>query len=227
MITVSGRKLLIPPSEKRIGFTGDNKVETRIFEISDRNLFNMDFRIEAGSIGRTIVPDRQMSEDGAKLRLVWTVTGASLCLSGMLTFQLRGFEPDGDRIWHSDKAFFYVSESFSNGEELAETDVGALLEIEKRVAALSAEAEQSRKAADESRISAEQAARDSAVAFGAIEDFTKSSVETLTASFEDVLDHVENNDDYIYLLSEKIGAIDTALDGLSGVADGYIGGENA
>jgi len=55
MIIVTGRKLLVPSGERHIGFTGDNLVESRIFAIYDKPLFDMEFRIDIQNTGETVM----------------------------------------------------------------------------------------------------------------------------------------------------------------------------
>ena len=45
MIILTNRNTFIPLGEEKIGFVGDNKIETRQFEITDPALFDFDFKI--------------------------------------------------------------------------------------------------------------------------------------------------------------------------------------
>lgn len=134
MIIVSGRRLLIPSGEKHIGFTGDNLVEKRIFAINNKSIFDFEFRVDLKNTGETIIPQKKLSDDGEFLFLKWDITAAVLKNTPMVEFQLRGFEADGERVWHSEKSSFYTSDSVDAQKEITQEELDEFHVLEKQAA---------------------------------------------------------------------------------------------
>jgi len=206
MIIVSDRALNIPPSEKRLGFTGDNRVECRVFEIKDTDLFSMEFRIdiEGRKNAYSAVPEKTFSPDNAALYLCFDITSAMLVETGTLTFQLRGFDTEGDRVWHSEKNFFYVSDSVTEGEEYTDRELSQFEVIEKNVASLYGQAKEC----------AESAERN----FEEIKTFTETEARAVRADFENLEAHVSS-------LEALIGDVESAVEEIIALQESYIGGE--
>lgn len=141
MIIVSDRKLLVPSAERKIGFEGDNKVETREFALYDASLFGMEFRVDIANTNNTLPLEKRMSSDGKALLLVWQITREVLENVPVLEFQLRGFETEGDRVWHSEKSAFRVSESVDAELEITPTQLNEFQILEKQTAKHRNEAE--------------------------------------------------------------------------------------
>ncbi len=141
MIIVSGRRLLIPSGEKHIGFTGDNLVEKRIFAINNKSIFDFEFRVDLKNTGETIIPQKKLSDDGEFLFLKWDITAAVLKNTPMVEFQLRGFEADGERVWHSEKSSFYTSDSVDAQKEITQEELDEFHVLERQAAVYRNEAQ--------------------------------------------------------------------------------------
>lgn len=206
MIIVSDRTLHIPPSEKRLGFTGDNRVESRVFEIKDTDLFSMEFRIdiEGKKNAFSAVPEKTFSSDNGTLYLCLDITSAMLVETGTITFQLRGFDTEGDRVWHSEKNFFYVSDAVGEGEEYTEQELSQFEIIEKNVASLY----------ERARECAENAEQN----FDEIKTFTQTEASKVRADFDRLDGHVTS-------LETIIGDIESATDEIIALQESFIGGE--
>lgn len=46
MIKIVGRRMFIPQEEESVGFVGDNKSDVREFEITDKALFDFNFKLD-------------------------------------------------------------------------------------------------------------------------------------------------------------------------------------
>ncbi len=131
MIIVSGRKMLVPHSERLIGFEGDNLVETRLFAITDKQLFDMDFVADFGEDRGCAVLEKRHTEDGEMLVLKLDITSALVKESGTLAYQLRGVDTQGTRRWHSEVDTFTVSRSFESENEVTEEQMSELHQLER------------------------------------------------------------------------------------------------
>ena len=131
MIIVSGRKMLVPHSERLIGFEGDNLVETRLFAITDKQLFDMDFVADFGEEKGCAVLEKRHTEDGEMLVLKLDITSALVKESGTLAYQLRGVDTQGTRCWHSEVDTFTVSRSFESENEVTEEQMSELHQLER------------------------------------------------------------------------------------------------
>lgn len=117
MITVSGRTLIIPLSERQIGTTYDNQAEIRTFCLSRSvpggiDLSHLEFRIDvmlAGNTYDTCKPDKEVYDD--KIILVWQIPESSVSAAGTVWVSLRGIDSSGSLKWASNKAAFYVEGS--------------------------------------------------------------------------------------------------------------------
>ena len=134
MIIISNRKLIIPQGERHIGFTGDNLVETRVFAITDKSLFNMEFRIDLEKTKETVIAEKKLSDDGETLYLTWNITSAVLKNMPAAEFQIRGFETDGEKVWHSEKGCFFVSSSVDVESEITPEQLSEFQILEQNAA---------------------------------------------------------------------------------------------
>lgn len=112
MIMIENRKLVIPATEKRLGYEGDNDVASRVFRLSDMALselaFTLDVQKSDASTGivalmKTVVADH--------IDLTWTLLASEMDVPGELITQLRAFNDDGTEIWHSGLGVFIVGAS--------------------------------------------------------------------------------------------------------------------
>ena len=130
MILVKGRKLCVPQGEKFIGFEGDNLVETRYFKITDKELFDMEFRADIGNTGETVYLEKDMSQDDC-IVLSMPICAAIVKNTPHFKYQLRAIETNGDRVWHSEKSFFVCSTAYDAHKELDEEMLDEFHRLEK------------------------------------------------------------------------------------------------
>lgn len=134
MITVNDRVLQIPSAEAAIGFVGDNKVETRKFEITEVSLFNFDFKLDL-KIGSNIgIVDLYKDVYTDKIILTWTILQEHLPGQGTLFAQLRAFSKS-EEIWHSQQAQFDINDSINATESFPSPLPNEFAQMEQRVTA--------------------------------------------------------------------------------------------
>ena len=240
MIIVSDRKLLVPSAEKKIGFTGDNLVETREFALYDTTLFNMNFCVDIANTKQTLPLEKRLSSDGKTLLVVWDITREVLVNTPVLEFQLRGFEADGDRVWHSEKAAFCVSESVDGDIEVTPLQLNEFQVLEKNASRHRNEAESFKNEAKGYCNGAEQFMKDAEGFAKTAKEYCESTRETAGEILEksgeiqmklarlefDLHGKLSAYDAYTKQeIDSKIGDIDSALDELHSYALAVIGGE--
>lgn len=239
MIIVQGRNMCIPPAEKKLGFVGDNLVESRVFEIKDASLFGMEFRADIDNTHETVYLEKQMMHDGSTLHLKWDITSAAVRNAGILTFQLRAFETDSDKVWHSEKDFFYVEDSVDVEGDMTEKEISEFSAIEKNVTLMH---EQAREYAESAKNSAEKAKENSELAHThSAYDITENQDRQFVTQndkqrWNGVCEHTENKTNPHNVTPSQIGAytkneidgmfgdMDTALDAILSLQEHYIGG---
>ncbi len=102
----------IPENEGTIGYVGDNKVETRCFEINDSALLGFDFKLDLKSGTYKGIVDLEKSINEGRIILSWIICEEHLPQKGLIYIQLRAFS-NNDEKWHSDHAYLYVNESIN------------------------------------------------------------------------------------------------------------------
>ena len=94
MITVRGRQLIIPESDKQIGTQYDNNSETRRFRL-DRltlggiDLANLDYHLDLRYADKkldTSILSKEVTEEA--VTLVWTVPASCVQITGMGVFNM-------------------------------------------------------------------------------------------------------------------------------------------
>ena len=164
MITVRGRQLIIPESDKQIGTQYDNNSETRRFRI-DRltiggiDIANLDYHLDlryANNQLDTSVLSKEVTEDA--ITLIWTVPASCVQQVGTVWIALRGSDDFGTIKWATNQGALYVGRTI-NTPEGVETGLSELEELEKRIEQKESQIdanEQSRQAAEKIRIQNEQ-----------------------------------------------------------------------
>lgn len=147
MIKIIGREVCIPQSEKFIGFENDNGVEKRIFEICDKSLFNLFFKLDIKEANCSLELEKSVSDDGERLHLLWNIQNGILCHGQNLTVQLRAFNENLSLVWHSENVNFYVGKSIGEGAEYTDVQMSEFLRIEANVTAKAKQTEENCNAA--------------------------------------------------------------------------------
>ena len=147
MIKIIGREVCIPQSEKFIGFENDNGVEKRIFEICDKSLFNLFFKLDIKEANCSLELEKSVSDDGERLHLLWNIQNGILCHGENLTVQLRAFNENLSLVWHSENVNFYVGKSIGEGAEYTDVQMSEFLRIEANVTAKAKQTEENCNAA--------------------------------------------------------------------------------
>ncbi len=141
MITLLGRTLDIPVSDRVIGQQGDCLVEIRQFKITDPSLFSLSFKLDTEtSAGKDIYDLKKAQEDDCII-LTWTVTNLHTRVSGDIRVQLRGFDNSGC-VWHSYCDYFCVNDSIYTTEDFAALSPTEFEEIEQRITGIQKVCEQ-------------------------------------------------------------------------------------
>ena len=138
MITVRGRQLIIPESDKQIGTQYDNNSETRRFRL-DRltlggiDLANLDYRLDLRYADKkldTSILSKEVTEEA--ITLVWTVPASCVQQVGTVWVALRGSDDFGTVKWASNQGALYVGQTIDTPAGV-ETGLTELEELEKRI----------------------------------------------------------------------------------------------
>lgn len=131
MITVKGRILVIPASERQIGTDFDNNSEVRIFCVNrispggidiSHLLFHLDLEY-AGKQKDTCMLTKEVGEDA--ILLTWKIEDTSVAIPGTVWVNIRGTDDYGTVKWGSNKGALYVKDTVNtpkNFEGLTELE---------------------------------------------------------------------------------------------------------
>jgi len=153
MITITARKLTIPRVDMVVGFTGDNRVETRVFELSrtygDIDLADFDFKLdtEINGVKNIIDLDKSVTED--KITLTWTVRESHILYPGRMNIQIRAFNSAGGEKWHSAQDYVLVQASINATGVQSDPLPSEFIQMEQRVTTMKEQAEQAAQTATE------------------------------------------------------------------------------
>ena len=108
MITIQNGKLMIPDSDRFVGFAGDNTVNTKQFTMIDFTQENCAFTLCMRFDDDTVrsVPLSAQRDQGDTV-LTWQIRKEDLCSSGVVQVQVKIADSDGD-IEHTTKDFFLI-----------------------------------------------------------------------------------------------------------------------
>lgn len=170
MITVVGRKLVIPEKDSQIGTTYDNNSEVRHIRLNritagGVDLANLRFKIDLeyeDAILDTCLLDAEVQE--AYILLTWSIPAACVSHKGTVWIAVRAYDENGTIKWATNPGAVYVGHTIFDGEaykgHLAEFE-----QLEERITqkaeTLDAneskrqEAEEQRKANEERRVNNE------------------------------------------------------------------------
>lgn len=170
MITVVGRKLVIPEKDSQIGTTYDNNSEVRHIRLNritagGVDLANLRFKLDLeyeDAILDTCLLDAEVQE--AYILLTWSIPAACVSHKGTVWIAVRAYDENGTIKWATNPGAVYVGHTIFDGEaykgHLAEFE-----QLEERITqkaeTLDAneskrqEAEEQRKANEERRVNNE------------------------------------------------------------------------
>ena len=133
MITVVGRKLIIPETDKQIGTTYDNNSEVRHLRINrittgGVDLSNLRFKLDleyADTTLDTCLLDVEVQDE--YVLLTWTIPAACLTHKGTAWIAIRGYDENGTVKWATNRGAVYVGHTIFDGEAYS----GHLAEFEQ------------------------------------------------------------------------------------------------
>ena len=129
------RSAIIPDTERHIGFENDHLIETRLFCIEDTALADFTFKLDIENtdvVSLTPVAASEAAVSG--MLLEWPVTRDALGSGGLICAQLRAFDADGNRVWHSEKMEFTAGESGHTAANASDpATITEFEQIEKKV----------------------------------------------------------------------------------------------
>ena len=129
------RSAVIPDTERHIGFENDHLIETRLFCIEDTALADFTFKLDIENtdvVSLTPVAASEAAVSG--MLLEWPVTRDALGSGGLICAQLRAFDADGNRVWHSEKMEFTAGESVHTAANASDpATITEFEQIEKKV----------------------------------------------------------------------------------------------
>lgn len=152
MITVTNRKLSIPIPDRTVGYSGDNLVEVRTFELSrtygDTDLADFDFKLDTqvGEVKNIIDLEKSVAED--KITLTWTIAESHVLYSGRMAIQVRAFHGEVEK-WHSSQEYVLVQPSINATEVQPDPLPSEFIQMEQRVTAMKNQAQEAAQTATE------------------------------------------------------------------------------
>lgn len=156
MITVRGRELIIPESERQIGTQYDSNSEIRQIKVSRLtvggvDISHLDFRLDlryGNEKKDTALLDKEITDD--EVILTWTVGPNSVKKVGTVWIAVRGSDDFGTVKWATNQGYLYVGKTIDtpSGEGVDLTEMEAL---EKRLDQKTAEID----TAEKKRVEAE------------------------------------------------------------------------
>ena len=133
MITVVGRKLIIPETDKQIGTTYDNNSEVRHIRINrittgGVDLSNLRFKLDleyADTTTDTCLLAVEVQDE--YVLLTWTIPAACLTHKGTVWIAIRAYDENGTVKWATNRGAVYVGHTIFDGEAYS----GHLAEFEQ------------------------------------------------------------------------------------------------
>ena len=156
MITIKERSFEISASLRHIGYEKDNLVETRTFCIKNKELFEMEFFIDLENTLESNLLEKAFSADGNEMFLTWNISSGCLKKPGVITFQLRGVDAEGEKVWHSTKDYFLSGNSIDAYSDVTEDEANSFIQLEKNVVALKNETQVLSDSARESSLKSQE-----------------------------------------------------------------------
>jgi hypothetical protein len=152
MIIVTDRILNIPRDEQIVGFTGDNLVETRVFELSrtygdiDLSLFDFKLDTQVGKVKNIIDLAKVVAEE--TITLTWTIEESHVLYSGYMAIQVRAFHGEVEK-WHSAQEYVLVMPSINPAAAQPDVLPSEFEQMEQRVTAMKNQAQEAAQTAEQ------------------------------------------------------------------------------
>lgn len=151
-IKIINRSMDIPIPERTIGYIGDNRVETRAFELArmygDVDLSTFDFKLDTEINGTKNIIDLDKSVTEDKITLTWTIAESHILHAGRMSIQLRAFS-EGEEKWHSVQDYVLVQPSINATEVQPDPLPSEFEQMEQRVTVAKNAAEEAAQMATE------------------------------------------------------------------------------
>lgn len=136
LIKIKNRTMIIPKEERIIGVSGDQKTDTRQFQIPRDNYNNIDLSAMNFSINlklenetiHTIVPlTKAVTEES--IVLTWLIKAHHCRAPGTWFGQIEAYNTDSTVVWHSFEAPFYVEEKVDMAAVYTNNDMLSFQEV--------------------------------------------------------------------------------------------------
>ena len=218
IITISGRKTEISRSLRHIGYEKDNLVETRTFCIKNKELFGMEFFIDLENTLESNLLEKTFSSDGNEMLLTWNISSGCLKKPGVITFQLRGVDAEGEKVWHSTKDYFLSGNSIDTYSDVTEDEANSFIQLEKNVVSLKNETQALSDSARESSLTAKEYSENASALCDELREdyngfkeqlYTKDEVDEKLenkSNKQTVTAHTENHENPHGVTAEQVGA---------------------
>ena len=157
MITVRGRELIIPESERQIGTQYDSNSEVRQIKVSRLtaggvDISHLDFRLDlryGNEKKDTALLDKEISDED--IILTWTVGPNSVKEIGTVWIAVRGSDDFGIVKWATNQGYLYVGRTIDTPSDSESVDLSEMEDLEKRLDQKTAELD----TAEQKRVEAE------------------------------------------------------------------------
>lgn len=157
LITVRGRELIIPESERQIGTQYDSNSEVRQIKVSRLtaggvDISHLDFRLDlryGNEKKDTALLDKEISDED--IILTWTVGPNSVKEIGTVWIAVRGSDDFGIVKWATNQGYLYVGRTIDTPSDSESVDLSEMEALEKRLDQKTAELD----TAEQKRVEAE------------------------------------------------------------------------
>ena len=138
-----------------IGYSGDNLVEVRTFELDrmygDIDLAQFDFKLDTEINGVKNIIDLVKSVTEDKITLTWTVQESHILNPGRMNIQIRAFNSAGREKWHSAVDYVIVQASINATEVQPDPLPSEFIQMEQRITGMKNAAEKAAEQIDEDK----------------------------------------------------------------------------
>lgn len=209
-IRIINRDMDIPVSDRTIGYTGDNLVETRVFELPrfynniDLAEFNIVLETQIGGVKDIIALERNVTGDN--ITLTWVITERNVLYPGRMEIQLRAFKGTIEK-WHSGKGYVQIQSGINAPSSQPDPLPSEFHQVEARATVAKNEAQASAQTATEQAgiaTTKAQEASDSADRAWQSEQAAKASEDMAKAHAEDAEEFAEDAEEQAQIAANNI-----------------------
>ena len=145
MITITGRSMQIPHADRIVGWSGDNFVEVKVFELSrtygDIDMADFDFKLDTQvGVTKNIIDLPKTIITTNNITLTWAVAESHVTIPGRMSIQIRAFS-GAEEKWHSAQDYVFVQSSINATDVIPDPLPSEFEQMEVRVTAAKNEAE--------------------------------------------------------------------------------------